>query len=146
MRARRLMTRDVQCVLPETLVSHAWSLMHVLCVRHLPVTQEGNLVGLVSDRDLLTRAVHVRDGVIVFSPDSVIGQVMTLNPVVCTQGATIAEIARLIVKHQIDSIPIVADDGRLVGLVTSTDLVALLMDKSRQLPFTFHVSGPSASA
>lgn len=146
MKASRLMTRDVHTVLPETTIAQAWTLMHDRGIRHLPVVQEGKLVGLVSDRDLLAHAAKLRSGSFVFS-DTVVGEVMSLNPVVCPKGTPVSEIAETLIKEQIDCVPIVSVDNQLVGLVTSTDLVAVLLDKkAKHLPFVFRVSSASAHA
>jgi len=147
MKASRLMTRDVQTVLPETPLARAWEVMRDLGFRHLPVVREGKLVGLVSDRDLLGHAAHLRSGSLVFG-DTVVGEVMTLNPVVCAKGTPVSEIAETLLQERIDCVPIVSVDNQLVGLVTSSDLVAVLLDKKHpeHLPFTFRVSSAEAHA
>jgi len=147
MKARRLMTREVQCILPETPLTRAWSLMKELGVRHLPVTRDGRLVGLLSDRDLLARGLIVREGTVPGFGTLTAGEVMSLNPIVCPQGTAVSRIAYLMVEHQIDSIPIVSVDNQVVGLVTSTDLMSLLLkEKTAVLPFTFRVSSAAAVA
>lgn len=141
MKVKELMTRDVQAILPETSLAEAWRLMHELKVRHLPVVREGRLAGIVSDRDFVGWVTRARDGGLIF-PAVTAGEVMTLNPVVCTQGAAVAEIARTMVSRQLDCVPILGEGNALVGLVTSTDLMLLLMEAREQLPVTFHVRPP----
>lgn len=147
MKARRLMTREVQCILPETPLARAWALMKELGVRHLPVTRDGRLVGLLSDRDLLARGLIVHEGTVPAFGTLAAGEVMSLNPIVCPQGAPVSRIAYLMIEHQIDSVPIVSVDNQVVGLVTSTDLMSLLLkEKTAELPFTFRVSSAAALA
>ena len=138
MRAKEVMTRDVQAILPETSLMEAYLLMQDLRVRHLPVVVEGRLVGVVSDRDFLGWATRLEDGSLKFVKTSV-GSVMTLNPVASVQGATVAEMVKLMMSRQIDCLPIVTLENKLVGMVTSTDLMALLQDQRRELPVAFHV-------
>jgi len=141
------MTRDVQTVLPETPLARAWEVMRDFGFRHLPVVREGKLIGLVSDRDLLAHAAHLRGGAMVFG-DTVVGEVMSLNPVVCAKGTPVADIAQTLLKEQIDCVPIVSVDNQLVGLVTSSDLVAVLLDRKHpeHLPFTFRIDSAAAHA
>lgn len=138
MKAREVMTRDVQAILPETSLAEAYLLMQDMRVRHLPVVLEGRLVGVVSDRDFLGWVTRHEDGSLEFANTNV-GRVMTLNPIASVQGATIAEMVKLMMTRQIDCLPIVTVENKLVGLVTSTDLMALLQDQRRELPVAFHV-------
>lgn len=144
MKARQVMTRDVRCVLPETSLAEAWRLMHEHGMRHLPVVREGRLVGVVSDRDFLGFVDKAADGSLVFS-DVAVARVMSTEPIVAVDGAPVSELARTMISHGIDSLPIVADGGLLVGLVTSTDLMMLLLEVREPLPVTYRIR-PEARA
>jgi CBS domain-containing protein len=63
---------------------------------------------------------------------------MTPAPIVCAPLASVSELAKTMIDRKIDAIPVVEGE-RLVGLVTSTDLMALLVeDETKQpLPFDF---------
>ncbi len=139
MKASRVMTRDVTCITPDFGLERAWALMKKLNVRHLPVVFSGKLVGIVSDRDLLLRALPLEGGAISFPPIAV-GQAMTPHPVSCQAATTVSKLAALMLQHRIDSIPIVTARDDLVGLVTSTDLLELLTEPEHltdELPFNF---------
>lgn len=145
MKASRVMTRDVHCIGPELTIERAWSLMKSLRVRHLPVTWDDALVGMVSDRDLLLYGTPAVDGSVRF-PDRKVHDVMTNHPVALLRTATVSQLAALMLQHRIDSIPIVGTDNRLVGLVTSSDLLELLTDPeqiSDVLPFSFALRSPA---
>ncbi|MEW5740106.1 MAG: CBS domain-containing protein [Myxococcota bacterium] len=144
MKATQFMTREVRCILPETSAAEAWRLMHELGAKHLPVVREGKLVGVLSDRDFLGFCTRSRDGSLVFS-DVAAGQVMSVDPVVGLEGASVAELARTMLTHHIDSLPIVGEGRTLVGLVTSTDLLTLLLESREELPMTFRIR-PQVSA
>jgi acetoin utilization protein AcuB len=141
MKANRVMTRDVVCVGPETRLPRAWAILRKLHVRHLPVTQGGVLLGILSDRDFLARGVLKEDGTVEL-PDVAAAEAMTLLPVSCPPGAPVSRIASLMLEHRIDSIPIIGLRGLLVGLVTSADLLELLREPDQlgdTLRFEFQV-------
>ncbi|MBK6683375.1 MAG: CBS domain-containing protein [Deltaproteobacteria bacterium] len=148
MKASQIMTREVIVVDPATSLQHAHGLMEAHRIRHLPVTVGLRLVGMISDRDLLREGRWVEDLLVLDSrPVSTI-----MTPAVITAGIsnTISDVAGLMIDHRIDSVPIVALTGDLIGLVTSTDLLELLREDDRGakiIPFDFTITpGFAASA
>lgn len=130
MNTSTVMTRDIVVVSRTVTVGVAARMMQKLRIRHLPVVEEGQLVGILSDRDLLKQP-----------PDTLCGEAMTAAPVTCLSNASVSQVAQLMLQHKIDSIPIVSYSGALTGLVTSTDLIALLVeqDQAQMLPFDFRL-------
>ena len=130
MNTSTVMTRDIVVVSRTVTVGVAARMMQKLRIRHLPVVEEGRLVGILSDRDLLKRPL-----------DTLCGEAMTAAPVTCLSNASVSQVAQLMLQHKIDSIPIVSYSGALTGLVTSTDLIALLVeqDQAQLLPFDFRL-------
>ena len=59
----------------------------------------------------------------------------------CFANASVSQVAKLMLDHKIDSIPIVSHSGSLTGLVTSTDLLGLLVDQdeAQVIPFDFRL-------
>jgi len=132
------MTREVVTVPPALTLFRAWDLMKKHRVRHLPVVQLGKLVGILSDRDILLRCSVGDDG----EPragEGTAGQAMTPAPIVATPRTTVSDIAEKMLDHKIDAVPIVDDTHRLVGLVTSSDLLELLVEprSAKVIPFDF---------
>ncbi len=112
------------------LLSVAEDIMTLGKVRHMPVVRGGELIGVVSERDLLRaspsslverRAEERR----MFLDDVFVAQVMTPNPFVIGPDASLAEAAQQMVEHKIGCLPVVEQD-ELVGLVTETDLLMFL--------------------
>lgn len=137
MRAHNVMTRDVLCMPAALRIESAYRVMLKHSVRHIPVVEAGRLVGIVSDRDLLLHAEHCADGSLAFSPLT-LAKVMTPFPVTCEHTTTVSDMAKLLIQHKIDSLPIVGLNDGLIGLVTSTDLLELLVDDDRlQVPIPF---------
>jgi acetoin utilization protein AcuB len=109
-------------------------------IRHLPVVQGGQLVGILSDRDILLRSTLDLDGTVT-APRDPVALAMTPAPVTCGPDSKVSELARTMVERKIDAIPVVGTAGRLIGLVTSSDLLCLLLEEAsvRALPFDFRV-------
>jgi acetoin utilization protein AcuB len=118
---RDVMVTDLVTVRPHETARHAYRLMRDHRFRHLPVVERGQLLGILSDRDLrpvllsptLARA-RVRE---LMSED-----LTTVGP-----DAPVEDAASLLVVKKIGCVPVVAD-GRLVGIVTETDLLAVLVE------------------
>jgi len=148
MHAESTMTRAVIAVPPELPLVAAHRLMTERHIRHLPVVQGGRLVGMLSDRDILLRAQPGTWGEASTEvPSGYVGEAMTVDPVTCTVETTVSWLAETMVKRKIDAIPVVAGH-RLVGLVTSSDLLELLIDRDEAqiLPFDFDLETVSAPA
>ena len=139
------MTRKVIAVPPSLLVTHAWEVMQRERIRHLPVVANGKVVGILSDRDFLRIANVLPSGDLSFVRRHV-EDIMTLKPITCAPGNSVSFVAQIMTEKTIDAIPIVEDD-RLVGLVTSTDLLHLLIEGSeKRLPFEFKIDLVGACA
>lgn len=141
MEAGGVMTRSVMCVVPSVKAEACYALMIRRRFRHLPVVEDGRLLGIISDRDLLVRAEMAPEGTLRF-PSLASWEVMTPHPHTCNLRDTVAHVADLMLGNQVDCVPVLHPDGSLVGIITSTDLVALLRDQLPQprvsgLPFQF---------
>jgi acetoin utilization protein AcuB len=130
------MTREVTVVPPELRLDVAHRIMQRQRIRHLPVVAGGELLGILSDRDVLLRAQLADDGAVVV-PAISCGTVMTPAPATCEVDATVDQVVRVMTERKIDALPVVAPSGRLVGLVTSTDLLLLLLEPAEAQPLPF---------
>jgi len=106
---------------PDASLAEARSLLDQHRIRHLPVVEDGNPVGIITDRDIRSAA-----------PTSLLGQVrvgeaMTKNLIMVTPDTQVQEAAKLMVTHRIGGLP-VQRDGRLVGIITETDLLNALVE------------------
>jgi acetoin utilization protein AcuB len=130
MKTAAVMTRNVVIVSPSVSVGAAAKMMSRLRIRHLPVVESGRLAGILSDRDL---AKHSRG--------TTCAEAMTPSPITCAPDAPIGRVARLMIDGKIDSVPVVGSKGELIGLVTSADLLSLLVDRTelQALPFDFQL-------
>ena len=126
LRVRDSMTRDVITLGPEASAAEAWAVCKEHNIRHLPIVQEGQLVGLVSDRDL--RDVRGGEDRESDTPRWVhLGDMMTRKVVTIHPLDTIEHAAREIYDRKIGCLPVVADD-ELVGIITSADMMRTLIE------------------
>jgi acetoin utilization protein AcuB len=99
-------------------------------IRHLPVVENGNLVGMLSDRDIQRSAPSrlipiTEEGYnAVFERNSV-NRVMTRDPVVISPDAVLADAIVLMQQTRCGSLPVV-ENGELVGILTRGDLLDAL--------------------
>jgi CBS domain-containing protein len=120
-------------------------------IRHLPVTSQGKLIGVITDRDILPFVSQMERLDLV---SRLVGDAMTRKVKTVSPGDAISDIANIMSLYKIDCLPVVEEDGsgELVGLITSMDLVDLLREKeildvSRAVPWTYKVRGyPSEPA
>ncbi|MEV0412888.1 CBS domain-containing protein [Streptomyces sp. NPDC050448] len=89
----------------------------------LPVlSADGRVAGVVSEADLLLKAQGMDESRAVTA-----GQLMTVPAVTVTKDATIAGAARLMARGHLKRLPVVGDDGRLVGVVSRGDLLKIYL-------------------
>jgi len=119
MRVFEVMTAGVETVPPTMTAVEAWDVMRRKGIRHLVVTCGKTVVGLMSAGDAGGRAgAPVRTGRTV--ADLMTGRVATVEPT-----DTVRSVANLMRGRTIGCVPVV-DRGRLVGIVTASDLLELL--------------------
>lgn len=139
------MTRRIVVIGPDTTLATAWDLMVTLRIRHLPVVRDDLLLGIVSDRDAL---LHSKvEGEKIIAPATPVAELMSPFPFVCDPSTHVADIVRTMTEQKIDAMPVLDGDDKLVGLVTSTDLLLLLIqyDEARPLPFEWEIEHKGAT-
>ncbi len=120
LKVSQFMTTDLFTVRSNDIVDFAATLMDWRHVRHVPVEgDDGELVGLVSHRDLLRLVANGRIG---GEHKVTVEEVMTRNPPTVNSDATTVEAIRLMREAKVACIPVV-EAGKLVGLITEHDLI-----------------------
>jgi acetoin utilization protein AcuB len=121
------MTREVVALSPGTTADEALALCREKRIRHLPVLEEGRLAGIVSDRDLRSAAPALGDpGRAEALGNLQISDVMTREVVITHPGDPIEEAANRMREKRIGCLPVV-EDGGLVGILTSSDVMEALV-------------------
>jgi acetoin utilization protein AcuB len=119
-------------VSPDTSVLKARELMDQHKISHLPVTDgRAHLLGIVTDRDVKQAWASPASTLSVYELTYVLQKltvetIMTRDLVTATPDMTIERAARLIHDHKIGALPVVKDE-KLVGIITSTDLMEVLL-------------------
>lgn len=134
MLVRSRMTQNVLTVTPSTALGDALQIVREHAIRHLPVVEDGRLVGLVSDRDLRLAAPPAwasdTDYATLRSTfeDKKVSDVMTAHAIVSTTEITpIEEASRLMYEHRIGCLPVMRND-ELVGILTETDVMRAFVE------------------
>jgi CBS domain-containing protein len=130
MRVRDVMSRPVYTVGACDTIEYAAALLADRKVTAVPVLDAtGRLVGMVSEGDLLRHRVphdptaHARrDLADTGGRPKLVRDVMTTQPVTTWPEADLADVAALMLRHNVRSVPIL-DDGRLVGIVSRRDIL-----------------------
>jgi CBS domain-containing protein len=118
MRAFEVMTKQVQTVPLFMAAADAAERMQRKRIRHLVVKDGNHVVGVVSDRDVLGKTdVVLRQ--------QTVADIMARDVVSIEPQDTVRAAANLMRGHRIDCLPVL-DRGKLVGIVTTTDLLDLL--------------------
>jgi CBS domain-containing protein len=104
---------------------------------------------MLTDRDVLGRSSLREDGTVVVPDGVLVDDAMTPHPLeTCEASTPVSDLARIMTEKKIDAIPVVRG-LHLIGLVTSTDLLELLIDReeARAVPFDYRLlEGSSAYA
>jgi CBS domain-containing protein len=126
MKARDVMTSPVVTVSPAMSVPAVAALLESRGFTAAPVVDAaGQLVGIVSEADLVRSPVVPDWWQVQREPDPTVEQVMTSEPTTMRSGDDIADVAAVMLDARVRSIPIV-DDGELVGIVTRRDVLRLV--------------------
>jgi len=130
--AWQVMGRDVLCLRPTDTVAAAWQALARRGVRQAPVIDAANnVVGLVSDRDLLTvidlhpfvPLAGAPGGQVSGGLDRRVGEVMA-SPVVCADPVTdIRRIAHVLLETGLSALPVVNESQMLLGVVSRGDIL-----------------------
>ncbi len=107
---------------PGTGVDEAFSLMQRANVRHLPVELEGEVVGIVSDRDLRP-FLHRNWSICITVTD-----VMQRSVLSVPETLPLGDAAFLMSKNKVGSLLVVDDNGKLSGIFTTTDALNVLVE------------------
>jgi CBS domain-containing protein len=124
---RELMVTTVSTLRRNDTLDLADDLMSMGHIRHLPVLDEGRVVGVVSQRDLFRSALAVALGYGERAQKTLlktlpVKEVMSEPAITIAPDATIQEATRLMLEHKIGCLPVV-EGHTLVGIVTETDLL-----------------------
>ena len=146
MKVGEVMTREVVTVEPATPVTEIGRLMWNHHLSGVPVVQDGRLVGIVSELDLLARDANLHapnylrvldimiplgskrhfDDEVRRALATTAGEVMTREVVATAPDVDLADAASLMLERRVNPLPVIDEQGRLVGIISRADFVRLL--------------------
>jgi acetoin utilization protein AcuB len=127
------MTRDPITIEADTPFLEARLILKDKRIRHLPVLQDGKLIGVVTDRDLKEAAPSGATTLDVYEMNYLllkmkVRDLIKREPVTIRPFNSVEKAALLMHDNKIGCLPVVDETGGLVGLITETDLLAVMVE------------------
>ena len=137
MRVDEVMTREVVTVAPETPVQDVAALLLAHRISGLPVCRGGDVVGVVSEEDILYRGLEPNErgggplawfagwpaGAALKANARVAADVMTSPALTIAWDRPVSAAARIMLRQDVDRLPVLGRGGELVGIVSRADVV-----------------------
>ncbi|MCO4811367.1 MAG: CBS domain-containing protein [Gammaproteobacteria bacterium] len=123
----QVMTPDPATIGPQSSAAEARRLLNSNVINHLPVVENGRLVGIVSSSDFLK--LHLLDGKLPIVSDATVNQIMETKVVVVNKKATLRDAVEKLSVGGFHALPVIDRKRHLVGMVTSSDLIGMLDSK-----------------
>jgi len=115
-----IMTSEVVLARPEMTVAEAARLMNIFRIGGLPVVEDAKLIGMLTERDIMKNVVAANKK----ASEVLISNIMTSPPKVFgTLDEPLSSLAQKISKFDVTRIPIVDNEGKVVGIVTNRDVI-----------------------
>jgi len=124
-----IMTQQVITLTPSTTLQEALDIARKHRIRHLPVVEQGSLVGLISDRDLrsATPSTLDCDNHQEMLRTTLVEKVMVRDVYTCHPLDFVEDAASQIYQHRIGCLPVVTN-GELVGIISERDILHTLVE------------------
>ncbi len=136
-RVRDVMSSPAIVIGPNATVPMAAALMKQHHIRHLPVVENGRLVGIVSQGDVrqasIAASINADSYELHFMLDRLTAsKIMARKVFTVTPDAFIVHAAELMTEKKVAGLPVVEKDGSVVGIITESDLLKMLVTRLRQ--------------
>lgn len=118
MKIREIMTPDAQCIGPDETLVEAASIMRQLDVGVLPVCDDGEVIGMITDRDIAIRAVADSR----HPGNTKVREIMTPGSICVFDDQEVSAAVAVLEEHQIRRAPVMSRDRRLVGIISLGDI------------------------
>ena len=125
MLVKEYMTSNPIILNPDEDVTKAFNLLLEKRVRQAPVVDKGELVGIVSDRDL--RIAMIQNLKI---NKLTVGFVMTKDPVTITEDCKMSDASKILGIGKFNAIPVIEETGKLKGIISTTDIIKCFLDQT----------------
>jgi CBS domain-containing protein len=133
-----IMNTDVETISPDATIEEAAQQMRDGDYGVLPVGDDENLIGIITDRDIAIRAVAEGKDV-----DTPVSEVMSEGVVYANEDDSVEEAAQIMSDHQIRRLPVVDSDNKLVGIVSIGDFAVEVSDLGPVAEAMSKISAPA---
>lgn len=123
MLVKEYMTRNPIVLTPDVDVNNAFNLLLENGIRQAPVVNKGELVGIVTDRDL--RMAMVKN---LKMNNLTVGLIMTKDPVIITEDTEMTDASKLISIGKFNAIPVIEESGELKGIISTSDILKCFLE------------------
>jgi CBS domain-containing protein len=127
MRVAEIMTPDVETIDTDASIHEAAAKMRLADIGCLPVSNGFRLEGLITDRDIIVRAVARSTD----PAHTKVAELMTREIVYCFEDQTVDEAMHAMGEKQVRRLPVLSRDKRLIGIVSMRDLAVRVNDETR---------------
>lgn len=132
MLVKNWMTQPVATINRSDTIGLANQMIKERNIRSLPVLSEDTLVGIITDRDLKKAYVSEKTGleapkVAYLNTRVKVGSIMTKSVITVKPNTTVDEVAKIMLKHKISSVPVLDDAEKVIGIITLSDIFRLLI-------------------
>ena len=130
------MQRKLITISPKDTIEHAWDLLKIHSIHHLPVAQGKKLVGVVSDRDLRMALMPWKSSkkdekeFYYLSSEVTIEEIMTRRVLTAQPAMHVEDAAQIMRRNTVGCLPVVEGD-ELVGIITETDILDVFIEIMR---------------
>lgn len=125
MRAKDIMTKDVKMIRSESTLRRAAQLMKKHKIGILPIYDGGNIIGVITDRDIVLRSTSKGE-----NPNKIkVKDIMTPRFVSCYEDQSLDKVAEQMENARLKRIPIVDYDNNLSGIISVGDFAIRYSDK-----------------
>ena len=124
---RDYMVSEVETLTPDDSLETAVMLERRLRIRHIPIVERGELVGMVTDHDLKRALPSPVTGSDQQTFERVVqttklGQIMTRSPMTISPAAPLRDAVQILYEKKFGALPVV-EKGKLVGIITAVDML-----------------------
>ena len=126
------MVKDVITISPDTTVPDASAIMRKKGIRRLPVVEDGVLVGIVSQTDVMKAKPSNSTTLDIWELNYLLSRlpvekIMTTKPLTIHEDSTLKEVAQIMYDHKVGGVPVVDEDNHVVGIITESDIFRILI-------------------
>lgn len=125
------MTPNPVTITPDTTLPEAHRIMKERSIRRLPIVANGQLIGIVTLGDVRGAEPSGATSLSIWEINYLVSrlrvtEIMTPDPVVVNVDSPVSRAAHLMLKYKVSGLPVVDYDGRLVGIITESDIFRMV--------------------